>query len=231
MSENGLHSGHRERLRQRYLENGTENLCEHEFLELLLFYALPRINTNEISHLLTDRFGSLKNVLDAPVEQLTEVKGIGKTAAGFLKLMGELRKDSGYSGKDALHLSTYELASQWFLDYFKGNNSELYLIIGTTSGIRPQVRFSFTPDMIRNHQLDLKKIALMLLKSGSERMFLGINHPSDDFYPIERDYLITRNIADAIEPIGIYLTDTMICKGEKIFSFRQNGSFSFREMR
>ena len=95
MSENGLHSGHRERLRQRYLESGTENLCEHEFLELLLFYALPRINTNEISHLLTDRFGSLKNVLDAPVEQLTEVKGIGKTAAGFLKLMGELRKDSG----------------------------------------------------------------------------------------------------------------------------------------
>jgi DNA repair protein RadC len=62
-------------------------------------------------------------------------------------------------------------------------------------------------------------------------MFLGINHPSDDFYPIERDYLITRKIADAIEPIGIYLTDTMICKGEKIFSFRQNGSFSFREMR
>ena len=76
--EMGVHDGHRERVRRRFLENGLSGFADHEALELLLYYAIPQGNVNPLAHALMDRFGSLSAVLSAPVELLTEVKGSGR---------------------------------------------------------------------------------------------------------------------------------------------------------
>lgn len=74
------HERHRERIRETFRKTGIENMPEHSVLELLLFYSVPRKDTNELAHRLIDTFGSLSRVLDAPYERLMEVDGIAATA-------------------------------------------------------------------------------------------------------------------------------------------------------
>lgn len=85
-----IHAGHRQRMRQRFLAAGLENFQDHEVLELLLFYAVPRRDVNETAHLLLNRFGSLSAVLDAPEKELCEIPGVGPGVAGFLNLIPEI---------------------------------------------------------------------------------------------------------------------------------------------
>ena len=73
----GTHDGHRQRLKTEFLAR-PDSFPDHKLLELLLFYANPRSDTNPLAHELIDRFGSLAGVLDAPVEELCKVKGVGE---------------------------------------------------------------------------------------------------------------------------------------------------------
>ena len=90
-NDKNLHSGHRERLRDKF-KNGKESFKEHELLELLLSYSIPRKDTNALAHSLINEFGSLKNVLNADAELLSSVKGVGDNSACFLSLVGYLTK-------------------------------------------------------------------------------------------------------------------------------------------
>ena len=85
------HSGHRDRLRGEFLAR-SESFPDHKVLELLLFYALPRQDTNPIAHDLLERFGSLEGVLDAPPEALAQVKGVGDRSAVLFKAVKELAR-------------------------------------------------------------------------------------------------------------------------------------------
>ena len=87
-----MHDGHRERLRERFLREGLDSFEDHNILELLLFYVIPRKDTNELAHLLLDRFGSLSAVLEAPYEELKTVPGIGELSASLLCLIPEISR-------------------------------------------------------------------------------------------------------------------------------------------
>ena len=87
MPDTSIHKGHRERLKKRFLEEGLDSFTDIQVLELLLFYVIPRRDTNPIAHALLNRFGSLTQVLEAPVEELKKVDGIGPEAAAFLNLI------------------------------------------------------------------------------------------------------------------------------------------------
>lgn len=86
----GVHAGHRHRMRQRFIATGLESFQDHEALEFLLYYAIPRRDVNETAHLLLERFGTLAGVLDATPEQLQAVPGVGPGTANFLSLMPEI---------------------------------------------------------------------------------------------------------------------------------------------
>lgn len=83
----GVHAGHRSRMRKRFLATGLEGFQDHEVLEFLLYYAIPRRDVNETAHLLLDRFGTLSGVLDAQAEDLCAVPGVGPATAHFLSLI------------------------------------------------------------------------------------------------------------------------------------------------
>ncbi|MDR3085540.1 MAG: hypothetical protein LBU47_04405, partial [Christensenellaceae bacterium] len=84
MGKQNPHEGHRARLRDRAAHEGIQGFSSHEVLELLLFYSIPRSDTNELAHRLIDRFGSLSSVLDADFEDLRSVPGVGSSTALFL---------------------------------------------------------------------------------------------------------------------------------------------------
>lgn len=86
----GVHAGHRQRVRQRFLRTGLDSFQDHEVLELLLFYAIPRRDVNETAHLLLNRFGTLAGVLDASEEELCQIPGVGPGVSHFLNLIPEI---------------------------------------------------------------------------------------------------------------------------------------------
>ena len=88
--DNQMHTGHRDRLKEKFISFGPEIFSDHELLEMLLFFSIPRINTNDLAHRLIDRFGSLNAVLTAPIDRLVLVDGMGKSSAVLVSLTGAL---------------------------------------------------------------------------------------------------------------------------------------------
>ena len=82
----GVHDGHRERLKSRFCEHGIDSFNDLNALELLLFYAIPRRDTNVIAHALLDRFGGLSGVFEASIPELTDVPGVGENTALLIQL-------------------------------------------------------------------------------------------------------------------------------------------------
>ncbi|MDD4797824.1 MAG: hypothetical protein PHO66_08660, partial [Eubacteriales bacterium] len=119
------HDDHRSRLRQRYENEGLDSFQPHEVLELLLFYAIPRRNTNELAHALMAHFGSLSRIFNAPMEDLMAVPGIGQNAAVFLSMLTKVwrlyRQDSS---RTASALDTYQRAGEYAVDLFIGRARE-----------------------------------------------------------------------------------------------------------
>lgn len=125
------HDGHRERLRHRFESEGLDDFETHNVLELLLFYVLPRCDTNETAHRLLDRFGSLGGVFSADRKELEEVKGIGPVASSFLTLIPAVMRETmleEFSGKPL----SEDSAGSYFYWYLRGapKGSTAYLLIG-----------------------------------------------------------------------------------------------------
>ena len=96
----GVHDGHRERLRARFAEHGLESFNELNALELLLCYAIPRRDTNELAHRLLDAFGSLSGVFQASMQELTSIPGIGENAAALILMVPQIvEKGTRVQGK------------------------------------------------------------------------------------------------------------------------------------
>ena len=103
-----IHDGHRQRLKDRFLREGLDGFTDVQVLELLLFYVVPRKDTNPIAHDLVDRFGSLARVLDASVLKLTEVNGVTENGATFLKLVREIERRYALSQGEEIILNTID---------------------------------------------------------------------------------------------------------------------------
>ena len=86
----GVHDDHRRRVYERFLREGLAGFEEHNAMEFLLFLARPRGDTNPLAHALIDRFGSLSAVLDAPIEELERVPGVGHSSAVVLKFIPQM---------------------------------------------------------------------------------------------------------------------------------------------
>ena len=118
----GVHDGHRERVKQEFLKNGfNESTPAHKIIEMLLFYSIPRKDTNEIAHELLNRFGSVSGILDAPAERLTEVKGVTLNTAALIKLIIPIaRRYSLEKGTKTENYSTLDEVCRYLMQRYFG---------------------------------------------------------------------------------------------------------------
>lgn len=226
MEKENLHAGHRDRLRKRATETGLNSFNEHQVLELLLSYILPRVDTNPIAHRLIKEFGSLSAVLDAKQEDLAKVNGIGERAAVFIHLMPQYLKAYKKSKMSIGHVIT--------------NPTHVFNYLGEVIAYMPEEEFYMlcldakskvlTAKLISkgtNNQVsfDLKEVTREALKTNACGVILVHNHPSGSNEPSASDIELTKKIYLALSLNGVSVMDHLIISKDDYYSFNKNGLF------
>ena len=219
----GLHDGHRQRLIQRFLEEDLDNFEPHNVLELLLFYANPRKDTNELAHVLIDTFGSLKGVFDAPYEELIKVAGIGPNTAALLKLVPSLTRTYYSSDARSVILDTSEKSGEYFLPYYIGQTEEVVRLACLDAGGKVISNQILHRGSANAAEVNMRKIVNIALRNNAMGVILAHNHPGGLPLPSEEDVATTKSIREALMPMGILLMDHIIVAGQDYVSMARSG--------
>ncbi len=220
----GIHDGHREKMRQRFLKGGLESYADHEALELLLYYAIPRRDTNPIAHALMDRYGSLSAVLTAPVEDLQRVEGIGESAAILLKLVPQLsRKARIADAEQETVLNSTERAGAYLLERFADERNEVVYQLCLDRKGKLLACKRLGEGSVTNAELDLRKVMENAILTSASAIILAHNHPSGLALPSKEDYTATDRVKTALHTIGVELVDHIIVADGDFVSMADSG--------
>jgi len=222
----GSVKGHRERLRARFAAHGFDGFHDYEVVELLLTYAIPRIDVKPVAKRLLDTFGTLAGVFDAPVPELAQVQGVGEKAAVFLSLIkqAELR----YLASDLPGRKVFDRPDR-VKDHLRllvqARGMECFGAIFTDQQHRhlaTQVMFEGTVDRTAVYPRNLMKRALELDAKG---LVIFHNHPGGTPHASEEDIALTRRMVEACAPLDIKVLDHFLIAGTEVLSFKEKGWF------
>lgn len=219
----GTHDGHRERLRQRYRKDGMDGFADHEILELLLFYAIPRRDTNPIAHALIDHFGDLASVLEAPPEELEKVKGMNGSAAVLLSLLPAVaRRHMSERTNLGRELDTFTKCGEYLLPRFFGLREEaVYLLCLDAKLAVLNCRMLFRGS-VNSAAVSVRKIAEIALACGASSVVLAHNHTSGIAVPSREDEETTARVRVALEALDIKLLDHIIVANDDFVSMAES---------
>ena len=219
----GVHDGHRKKMRARFLETGLDAFADHEALELLLYYAIPRKDTNGIAHELMNRYGTLEAVLSAPVEDLMRVEGIGEQAAVLLKLVPKVVQKARLSANKDTILNSTERAGSFLLERFRGEKNEvIYQLCLDKKGKLLSCR-RLNEGGADSSELNLRRLVENALLASASAVILSHNHPSGIALPSTEDYATTERVQEALRMVGVALVDHIIVADDDFVSMADSG--------
>ena len=206
-----IHNGHRQRLKERFVKEGLDNFQQNQVLELLLLYCIPRRDTNEIAHNLLERFGSLSGVVEATVDELKKVPGMGENAAVFLSLLNAFSRYYQVNRvSDAVFLSTVEQCAQYLIPMFAGRRNETVFLLCLDAKCKVICCREVGEGGVNSAAVPIRRIVEMALKVGACTAVLAHNHPSGVAIPSEDDIHTTRQLEQALRAVDIILLDHII---------------------
>ena len=223
----GIHDGHREKMRQRFMTGGLDAFADHEILELLLYYAIPRRDTNPIAHALMERYGSLPAVLAAPMEDLKRTEGIGESAAVLLHLVPQVcrRARLAQVGEDQV-LNSSERAGAYLLECFDGESREVIYQLRLDRKGKLLACKRLGEGSVASADLDVRRLVENAILTGASAVILAHNHPSGVALPSDGDYTATMRVRAALNAIGIELADHIIVADGDFVSMADSGYLS-----
>lgn len=218
------HTGHRQRMRQRFRENGLSGFASHEVLELILFYAIPQRNVNPLAHSLLERFGSLQGVLEADMESLSSVEGMGEYAATLLTLFAQVgRRLESERGKEKRFLSSSGEAATHCVRLLSGLRQEHFYVICLSAGMEWLGDSLIAKGSLGEVNAYPRSVAEAVLRLNAHTVILTHNHPGGSCRPTPEDAETTRRIAELLSSMQVRLADHIIVSGESSFSFAEEG--------
>lgn len=165
-------------MKERFARHGLDSFAEHEVLELLLYYAIPRRDTNELAHTLLDRFGSLERVLLAPREELMKVPGVGEGAALLLTLVPAVSQYTHRHAPQETILNSVDASGRYFMRLLRHERRELlYQACLDGKGKLLSCR-CLSEGGVNMAAVTLRQIVEHALLSGASSVLLAHNHPS-----------------------------------------------------
>ena len=225
-----IHDGHRSRLKERFCNEGLDNFEEHQVLELLLFYCIPRVDTNPIAHALLERFGSLSQVMEAPVEELEKVPGIGHNAAVFLSLVTAAgRYYQVNCAMRSVMINSVEECGKYLLPFFYGRRNEMVYVLCLDAKCKVLCCKEVGEGSVNSAGVPIRRIVEIALASNATTVVLAHNHPSGLAVPSEADVLTTRRVAAALSAVEIGLIDHIVVADNDFVSMAQSGFYRAEE--
>lgn len=220
----GVHDGHRERMKSRFAEAGLDGFNDHNALEMLLFYAVPRKDTNELAHRLLKHFGSLAAVFEASHEELMRVDGIGENAATLIKLIPEISRR--YLLTKSLPnkvIRRSEDAGAYFVAKFMYEVNEICyaLLLNSSNGIIACKQIS--RGVVNATEVGIRMLVEAAIKNNAVSVIIAHNHPGALPLPSKEDEYCTRLVKKALELVDIKLLDHIIVGGKEFQSLNKHG--------
>jgi len=224
------HAGHRERLRDRFIqEKGFDSFQDHEMLELLLFYARSRGDTNSLAHDLLDAFGNLKSVLEARPEQLMTVKGIGKEAAVLISMVVPLTKVWHRCALQAPdRIGNSRDAENYCLSVLAGERTERFYVISLNAQYNVLGRRKISEGSLSEVSAYPRMVMETALNYNAHSILLCHNHPGGTCAPSMEDVTSTLQLQRMLNGVGIILLDHIIVAGDRTYSMIQHGDIDYR---
>lgn len=222
----GLHDGHRKRLKALFLAHG-EDFHDHQLLELLLCYAIPQGDVNELAHALLERFGSLAGVMDALPDALRQVPGVGEHTAVLLKLVPKL---AGRYFEDRASLGTILDSSQAAMDFLRpyyrqGNRNEVVYLVCLDGKHKVLGCHKLGEGSVNAADITPRKVVEAALSNNATAAILAHNHVSGLALPSNADLATTRKLWDILQDVGVELVDHLIFADDDMVSLKDSGVF------
>lgn len=214
-------------MKQKFLENGSSNYYPHQLLEMLLFYTIPRKDTNPAAHRLLERFDDLDGVLSAEVDSLEGVEEIGPASACFIRAVGEICRRYSQASEERISFSSTDNLKKYIAGNFPDPPTDSLLIISVNAQLEFIYSESVSLEKISDNSAAARLIAGIILKGGTDRIAAGIYHTCSPPVPTRIDYRLTKTIAETASTMGTELIDMVVCNGEYAFSMKETGAFGF----
>lgn len=220
------HYGHRARLRDRVYKEGLNNFQDYQVLEYALSFVIPYKDTNPIAHALVNKFGSLAGVLEASVEDLQTISGLGEVSAyylaSFIQIFTFYERERENKTRILINApDTYEFVKECFKNSL---NEEVYLISLNEKNKVIKVEKIGEGD-ITNVKVSFRKITDAISRNRVSKIILAHNHPNSDAKPSDDDDQYTKALVTTLALNDCVLVDHMIIGSEDgdYFSYQRSG--------
>ena len=217
--------GHRERIKNKFKKEGLKAFLDHEVLELILIYSIPRKDTKKIAWELLETFGSLSGVLEASSFDLQKVKGLGPQSAMLINVIREIITRYSYDKiKQRRSISNQEELYNYCMAHLQNKKQECFEVLFLDIKSRLIASEILSEGNIDNTMVYPRKLMELILKHGAKYIICVHNHPSGDPTPSSEDEFMTDNLKNALEVLSVKMVDHIIVGADKIYSF-ESGSY------
>lgn len=221
-----IHTGHRQRLKDRFLKEGLDGFNELNALELLLFYCIPQKDTNPLAHRLLDHFGSFYAVLNASPQELEKVEGVGPNISTFLTLIPQVDRYYYKSQfKNVVYLNDQDQCGNYLAANFRNQKNEMVYILCLDAKCKLLCCTQLGEGSVNSAGVPIRKIVDIAMKYNATTVYLAHNHPNGLSRPSADDIETTKRVAYALSGVDIILADHFIVVDEKPISMVKNGYY------
>jgi DNA repair protein RadC len=225
-SDNADYLGHRQRLRNRFVKSGLDGFADYEVLELLLTLAIPRSDVKGPAKALIARFGNLRGILDAPLEELRTVKGLGAVAPVALRIIRDVANlYLQQSAEQSDSFSDPEALTRFWRARIGALANEVFQVAYLDSGyrlLRDGIE-TLEEGTVDRAAVYPRRVVEAALRRNAAALVFAHNHPNGKVEPTEQDKLLTRALVLAAATIQIKVIDHLVVSTDNVFSFRQAG--------
>ncbi len=223
-------TGHRQRVKERFRKEGMDSFDEVHALELLLFYALPRVDTKPLARSLLDRFGSFPAVLEASQQELMGVNGVGESVATFIRLLNATVRYYLVRQKDApTLLDTVEKCKDYLRRQFSGRGVETVFLLCLDAKCNLLNCYLLSEGDLSSAGIPIRRLVELSIASKATAVILAHNHPGGLAAFSPEDKLTTDMIADLLAQMGISLVDHFLYSDTEVVSMVECGKFRPRQ--
>lgn len=217
------HKFHRKRLKEKFMKYGLDALEDHEFLELILFYAIPMKNTNEMAHDLINEFGSFKDILEADIENLEQIEGLSEHSALLFKIiLASANKYINSVNNIANARLTPENINIYVKNLFYGHTNEVaYVLLLDKDCVVRKVK-KMSQGTVNATPLYPREVVKLAVNERYPYMIIAHNHPGGSPIPSKEDLYITKTIELALNFVDVRLVDHIIVAGERVVSIAKH---------